>query len=139
MSEKPISKRILSTQAGTKEGYGDQITRQAKILKADLAEKIETKRQTRGIGISLEDSHLRYNLQLDPNKAYADEDLGKANTLQHAVRLLYTARTGEGFLRTHSGVHIDYTHLDSAQWERVAVEMDVIKTEVSLFYIDSRV
>ena len=58
----------------TEEGDEDQTIRQAETLKAVLAEEIDTKRQIRDMGINYEDSHLRYNLQLDPNKVYVDED-----------------------------------------------------------------
>ena len=51
----------------------DQTNRQAEDLNAVLAEEIDVKRQIKVMGINLEDSHLRYNLQLDPQKVYADE------------------------------------------------------------------
>lgn len=86
-----------------------------------------------------EDSHLRYNLQLDPNKFHADEDLKKEIILQHALRLLYAARTGKGLLRRHSGVHIQYTQLDSVQGERLAAGIDMIKKEVCLSHVNPRV
>ncbi|MDI1492483.1 MAG: hypothetical protein OHK93_003697 [Ramalina farinacea] len=123
----------------TEEGEEDQTTRQAETLKSALAEEIDTKRKIRDMGITYQDSHLRHNLQLDPNKVYVDEDLRNVKSFQRALRLLYIARTGEGLLRTHSGVHIQYTNPDSVLRERVAAEMDIIKTEMSRFYINPRV
>ena len=86
------------------------------------------------VQLNNKDAKLRYLLAIPYEITYEDEDLDDENTLNIALRLLYSERVGGGGLRNKPSIYINYDYIKTEVGKQVTREMADISHRITEFY-----